>query len=88
VIVERKDILDLLPLAMFGRDPGSTLSPWLGYKLVDDPKTLGLVQGLCAHGGGEVLVGRFGADAIDPVIDADVVSIDLGYRILNTDRER
>ena len=68
--MQRKDGLDILPLALFGCDASSSLGRGVGDELVYDPQSLGFVQGL----GLKSLTGLFGgcggSDAMDPVTNS------------------
>lgn len=74
MVVQSEDRLDLLPVALLGRDAGTTLGLWVCDELVYDSQALGFRQWLGIEGLTGLSRGLRRSDAVDPVADsADVV---------------
>lgn len=75
MVVKGKDGIDMLPLAIGGRDSGAALIAGLGDHEVDQAQTLGLDDGLILQRLCDIVMGGRDADAVKPVAKAGAVDL-------------
>jgi hypothetical protein len=70
MVVQSKDGLDALPLALLGCDASTTLLDGVCDQLVDDSQPLGFVEGFGFESFAGLFRGCSCTDAVEPVADS------------------